>query len=87
MILPYIYAEDMLLVCESDNIDSVTMKSRLAFESMQRWCSANKLSINFTKKKYMIIKHTKLPNEPTLIVEKNNISTVFALHKAAIKTK
>ena len=52
------------------------MKAGLAFESMQRWCNANKLSINFTKTKYMIIKHTKVPSEPTLIVEKNNISTV-----------
>ena len=58
----YMYADDTLLVCESDNIDSVTMK--------------NKLSINFTKTKYMVIKHTKVPNEPTLIVEKNNINTV-----------
>ena len=51
----YIYADDILLVCESDNIDSVTMKTRLAFEPMQKWCNANKLSINFTKTKYMII--------------------------------
>ena len=72
----YMYADDTLLVCESDNIDSVTMKTGLAFESMQKWCNANKLSINFTKTKYMVIKHTKVPNEPTLIVEKNNINTV-----------
>ena len=65
------YADDTLLVC-----DSVTIKTRLAFKSMQRWCNANKWSINFTKTKYMIIKHTKVPNEPTLIVESNNISTV-----------
>ena len=72
----YMYADDTLLVCESDNIDSVTMKTGLAFEPMQRWCNANKLSVNFTKTKYMVIKHTKVPNEPTLVVEKNNINTV-----------
>ena len=72
----YMYVDETLLVCESDNIDSVTIKTRLAFESMQRWCNANKLSITFTKMKYIIIKHTKVPNKPTLIVEKNNISTV-----------
>ena len=70
------YADDTLPVCESDNIDFVTMKTGLAFESMQRWCNANKLSINFTKMKYMIIKHTKVPNKSTLIVEKNNINTI-----------
>ena len=43
------YADDTPLVCESDNIDSVTKKTGLAFESMQKWCNANKLSINFTK--------------------------------------
>ena len=72
----YMYADDTLLVCESDNIDCVTMKTGLAFESMQRWCNANKLSINFTKMKYMIIKHTKVPNKSTLIVKKNNINTI-----------
>ena len=70
------YADDTLQVCESDNIDSVTMKTRLAFESMQKWCNTNKLSITFTKTKYTIIKHTKVPNELTLDVEKNNISIV-----------
>ena len=70
------YADDTLQVCESDNIDSVTTKTRLAFESIQKWCNTNKLSINFTKTKYTIIKHTKVPNELTLNVEKNNISIV-----------
>ena len=40
------------------------------------WCEVNKLSINYKKTKYMVVKHTKTPTEPCLEINGLKISTV-----------
>ena len=42
---------------------------------MSVWCEANKLSINAEKNKYMVIRHTKAPQEPNFSVQGEKIST------------
>ena len=72
----YMYADDTLLISKADNIDTVTEKAQKAFQKMEVWCEANKLSVNVAKTKYMVIRHTKPPHEPVFRTEYNTISTV-----------
>ena len=72
----YMYADDTLIVCSSNNIDTVAVKAQEALDNMYRWCVANKLSMNLSKTKYLTIKHTQSNIEPTVCVNNTNISTV-----------
>ena len=72
----YMYADDTLILCKSDNVDDVTSKARDALGKIMHWCEVNKLTINYKKTKYMVVKHTKIPAEPCLLVDGTKISTV-----------
>ena len=72
----YMYADDTLILSKSDNIDDVTSKAKVALGKIMRWCEANKLSINYKKTKYMIVKHTKVPAGPSLEIGDIKINSV-----------
>ena len=72
----HMYADDTLLMCKDENINKVTEKAQIAFQSIETWCEANKLTINVDKTKFMIIKHTKPQCEPNFVSNKKKISTV-----------
>ena len=72
----YMYADDTLILCKSENVHEVTAKAKEALGKIMYWCEVNKLSINYKKTKYMIVKHTKIPAEPSLSVGSVKISTV-----------
>ena len=72
----YMYADDTLIVCKSNNLEIVAEKIQKALTQMCNWCTANKLSINFSKTKYMTIKHTQTNIEPPVRVNNINIGTV-----------
>ena len=42
----YMYADDMLIICKSKDIQVVTSNIENALVKMLTWCTANKLSIN-----------------------------------------
>ena len=58
----FMYADDTLLLCQDKDINEVTVKAQKALTKLTTWCEANKLTINFGKTKYMIVKHVKLVN-------------------------
>ena len=72
----YMYADDTLIVCKSNNLEIVAEKIQKALTQMYNWCTANKLSINFSKTKYMTIKHTQTNIERPVRVNNINIGTV-----------
>ena len=72
----FMYADDTLILCKSDNINEVTSKAKVTLEKIMQWCEVNKLSINYKKTKYMVVKHTKVPTEPCLEVNGLKINTV-----------
>ena len=72
----YMYADDTLILCKSDDINEVTSKVEDALRKIMSWCEVNKLTINYKKTKYMVVKHTKIPTEPSLTVDGIKISTV-----------
>ena len=72
----HMYADDTLLMCKDNDITTVTEKAQKVFQKMSVWCEANKLSINAEKTKYMVIRHTKAPQEPNFSVQGGKISTV-----------
>ena len=47
----YMYADDTLIVCKSNDIDVVTSKVQNTLNRMVSWCTASKLSINIEEKK------------------------------------
>ena len=72
----FMYADDTLILCESDNVNEVSVKAKEALGKIINWCEINKLSINYKKTKYMVVKHTKIPAEPSLEVNGLKINTV-----------
>ena len=72
----YMYADDTLIVCKSNDIRTVTLDIQNALVKMFTWCTANKLSINFSKTKHMTIQHTKPDLEPEVHVNNKCVSTV-----------
>ena len=52
------YADDTLIVCKSNKINDATLKCQDALKQMSNWCKANKLSISYSKTKYLVVKHT-----------------------------
>ena len=72
----YMYTDDTLLVCKSDDLSVATEKAQKALEEMVLWCEENKLSINLSKTKYMMIKHTKVDCKPQLKIGDYKVGTV-----------
>ena len=72
----YMYADDTLIVCKSNDIEIVTSEIETALGKMFNWCTANKLSINLSKTKHMTIQHTKPDLEPAVHVNNKCINTV-----------
>ena len=70
------YADDTLLMCEAEDIHMVTVKAQEVFVRMSTWCEANKLTINLEKTKYMVVRHTKPPQEPNFNFNKTKLNTV-----------
>ena len=70
------YADDTLIVCKSNDIREVTLDIQNALVKMFTWCTANKLSIIFSKTKHMTIQHTKPDLEPEVHVNNKCVSTV-----------
>ena len=72
----HMYADDTLIMCKADDIQSATVKAQNVFQEMSTWCEANKLTINVEKTKYMVVRHTKPPQEPSFKTEETKLSTV-----------
>ena len=72
----YMYADDTLIVTKSDDINEATAKAEKALEEVLYWCEINKLSINYQKTKYMIVKHAKTLSDPSVTVNGSKITTV-----------
>ena len=72
----YMYADDTLILCKSDDINDATVKPEKALKDVMSWCEANKLTINYQKTKYMIVKHAKTSSDPSIEVNGTKITTV-----------
>ena len=66
----YMYADDTLSISKSNNIEEVTEKCSKGLDKVSTWCEANKLSMNYKKTKYMIIKHKKTSDVPIVLRQK-----------------
>ena len=72
----YMYADDTLIVCKSNNIDIVTSSIQRALNNMFIWCTANKLSLNLSKTKHLTVQNSKPDHEPPVHVNNKCIGTV-----------
>ena len=72
----YMYADDTLIICKSNDIQTVTSDIQSALCKMFTWCTANKLSINLSKIKHLTVQHTKPDLEPAVYINNKGISTV-----------
>ena len=72
----YMYADDTLIVCKSESIENVSNMCSKSIGKMAMWCEANKLSINYSKTKYMTVKHKKVAAEPKILIGNKEIGNV-----------
>ena len=70
------YADDTLIICKSNDIDSVTSQIQMALNKMYTWCTANKLSLNLSKTKHLTVEFTKPDHELSVHVKPKCISMV-----------
>ena len=70
------YADDTLLISKAENMVEVHEKAQKALQSISNWCSANRLSLNLAKTKYMVIKHNRVNNETELKLNGHTINNV-----------
>ena len=72
----FMYADDTLLICKDKDINEVTIKAQKALTKLTLWCEANKLTVNFGKTKYMVVKHIKSQNPQEISMYNNVVGTV-----------
>ena len=72
----YMYADDTLLICKANNASIAVEKAQKALEELISWCDENKLTINREKTKFMLVKHTKVSDEPQVKMGNYKLSTV-----------
>ena len=70
------YADDTLIVCKADDINSVTNQAQAALNQMFNWCTAYRLSMNLSKTKYLTVKHVKTDLKPRICINNKEIVTV-----------
>ena len=70
------YADDTLLICKANNAAKVVEKAQKVLEQILVWCEENKLTINREKTKFMLVKHTKVSDEPQVKIGNYKLSTV-----------
>ena len=69
----FMYADDTLILSKSEDVHDVAIKSEQALEKIMYWSEVNKLSINYKKTKYMIVKHAKVDAKPNLTTRNCNM--------------
>ena len=70
------YADDTLIISKDDDIDEVTRKCSEGLNKVATWYEANKLSMNYNKTKFMVLKHKKNTVVPNIHVRHKLIGQV-----------
>ena len=55
----FMYADDTLVLCKAEKIEDIIQICTDSLEKLSVWCEANKLSMNYNKTKFMLVKHKK----------------------------
>ena len=59
VLTPILYADDTKLFYESNDLDGDADIMNIVFNLLNDWCVENKLTINFTKTNYIVLKHSQ----------------------------
>ena len=68
-----LFADDTLLSMESDNYENLKTEVNLEINRVHKWLCANKLTLNVSKSKYMIIANKRKPPKEDFEVKINNV--------------
>ena len=68
-----LFADDTMLTMESDTYTDLQTNVNLEINKVHRWLCANKLTLNITKSKYMIVTNKKKPTEGEFRVKINGV--------------
>ena len=71
----YMYADDTLLICKSNNAVDATEKAQKALDGILYWCEENKLTINRENTKFMLVRHTKTLCNPQIKIGNDILGT------------
>ena len=66
-----LFADHTMLTMESDNYTDLQKNVNLEINKVYKWLCANKLTLNITKSKYMIVTNKKTPSEGKFRVKIN----------------
>ena len=76
-----LFADDTILSCQGHSFADIEHKLNNDILNGQKWLSANKLTLNYVKTKYMIIgSRQRLGNlsyEPKIIINRHQIGRVY----------
>ena len=73
-----LYADDTVLICSDKNINSLHLKTNEELEKIYLWFLSNKLSLNLSKTKYMLISNKPMLNIGSFSVKIGNTAITAA---------
>ena len=75
---PRLFADDTCLVCSSNNLDDLQIKSNNVLDKLKCWCDSNELTINPSKSSFMLIRPTSKPKseEDVITLHYNNTQII-----------
>ena len=73
-----LYADDTVLICSDKNINSLNLKTNEEPEKINLWFLSNKLSLNLSKTKYMLILNKPMLNTGSFSVKIGNTAIAAA---------
>ena len=73
-----LYADDTVLICSDKNINSLHLKTNEELEKINLWFLSNKLSLNLSKTKYMLISNKPMLNIGSFSLKVGNTAITAA---------
>ena len=73
-----LYADETVLICSDKNINSLNLKTNEELEKINLWCLSNKLLLNLSKTKYILISNKPMLNTGSVSVKIGNTAIAAA---------
>ena len=74
----FMYADDTLVLCKAEKIEDIIQNCTDSLKMLSAWCNGNKLSMNYNKTKFMVVKHKKTGDIMDIKIGDRNIGQVHS---------
>ena len=72
----FLYADDMLIMSSHNNVEVMLRELQRRLDIIRYWCRQNKLTINESKTKYMIVNNVRVELVTKIVIDGKNLGRV-----------